>query len=176
MYFFRSNNFYLPSLRLEEGGGGVSAPCALNQDSLHTKYWSAASQHHILSIFILFFTYILGQSIGRSIVKRFWTQCTKNSKQIFPEMKLRGLVPNFYIHISVSDLYIPMIGLPILLYCIVDRSWEYTCISGSQIHAFTAHTNRSILRRQIFIACLFLCTNYLKQTLAYPIVTAVQSL
>ncbi len=25
-------------------------------------------------------------------------------------MKLLGLVPNFYIHVSVSDLYIPMIG------------------------------------------------------------------
>ncbi len=24
-----------------------------------------------------------------------------------PEMKLRGLVPNFHIHVSVSDLYIP---------------------------------------------------------------------
>jgi hypothetical protein len=29
---------------------------------------------------------------------------TSNSKQIFPEMKLRGLVPNFHIHGSVSDL------------------------------------------------------------------------
>jgi hypothetical protein len=27
----------------------------------------------------------------------------------------RGLVPNSYIHISVSDLYIPKVGLPILL-------------------------------------------------------------
>ncbi len=27
-----------------------------------------------------------------------------------PEMKLYGLVPNFYIHVSVSDLYIPTIG------------------------------------------------------------------
>jgi hypothetical protein len=36
--------------------------------------------------------------------------CTENLKQIFPEMKLRGLVPNFYIHVSVSDLHIPMIG------------------------------------------------------------------
>jgi hypothetical protein len=26
-------------------------------------------------------------------------------------MKLRGLVPNFYIHVFVSDLYIPTIGL-----------------------------------------------------------------
>ncbi len=30
-------------------------------------------------------------------------------------MKQRGLVPNSYIHVSVSDLCIPVIGLPILL-------------------------------------------------------------
>jgi hypothetical protein len=36
--------------------------------------------------------------------------CTENLKQIFPEMKLLDLVPNFYIHVSVSDLYIPTIG------------------------------------------------------------------
>ncbi len=36
--------------------------------------------------------------------------CNENSRQIFPEMKLRGLVPNFYIHVSVNDLYIPTIG------------------------------------------------------------------
>ncbi len=36
--------------------------------------------------------------------------CTENSKQIFPEMKLCGLVPNLYIHVSVSDLYIPTTG------------------------------------------------------------------
>ncbi len=29
-------------------------------------------------------------------------------------MKLRSLVPNSYIHVSVSDLYIPTIDLPIL--------------------------------------------------------------
>jgi hypothetical protein len=32
--------------------------------------------------------------------------------KIFPEKKLRGLSPNFYNHISVSDLYFPTIGLP----------------------------------------------------------------
>jgi hypothetical protein len=37
------------------------------------------------------------------------------SKQIFPEKEYRGLSPNFHIHASVSDLYIPKIGLPILL-------------------------------------------------------------
>jgi hypothetical protein len=40
---------------------------------------------------------------------------TENSKKIFPEKELRGLSPNFYIHVSVSDLYNPTIGLPILL-------------------------------------------------------------
>jgi hypothetical protein len=46
---------------------------------------------------------------------------------VFPEMKLLGLVvskielfsnvlsPNFHIHVSVQNLYIPMIGLTILL-------------------------------------------------------------
>jgi hypothetical protein len=39
---------------------------------------------------------------------------TGNSKQIFPEKELRGHSPNFHIHVSVSDLYIPKINLPIL--------------------------------------------------------------
>jgi hypothetical protein len=42
-------------------------------------------------------------------------QNAENLKQIFPEKELRGLSPNFHIHVSVSDLYIPRIGLPILL-------------------------------------------------------------
>ncbi len=36
--------------------------------------------------------------------------CTENWKQIFPEMKLLRLVPNVYIHVFVSDFYIPTIG------------------------------------------------------------------
>jgi hypothetical protein len=42
-------------------------------------------------------------------------QHTEISKQIFTEKDYRGLSPNFHIHASVSDLYIPTIGLPILL-------------------------------------------------------------
>jgi hypothetical protein len=30
-------------------------------------------------------------------------------------MEYRGLSPNFHIHVSVSELYIPMMGLPFLL-------------------------------------------------------------
>ncbi len=44
----------------------------------------------------------------------------ENSKQIFPEKELRGYSPNSYIHVSVSDLYIPPIGLSILL---KDNRW-----------------------------------------------------
>jgi hypothetical protein len=40
---------------------------------------------------------------------------TENSKQIFPEKELRCHSLNLYIHVSVNDLYIPTIDLPILL-------------------------------------------------------------
>ncbi len=36
-------------------------------------------------------------------------------KQIFPEKEYQGLSPNFYIHVSVSELYISTMGLPFLL-------------------------------------------------------------
>jgi hypothetical protein len=42
---------------------------------------------------------------------RFIMHCTENLKQIFPEMKLHSLVPNFYIHVSVHILYILTISL-----------------------------------------------------------------
>jgi hypothetical protein len=32
--------------------------------------------------------------------------CKEDPICVFPEMKLRGLVPNFHIHVSVSDLCI----------------------------------------------------------------------
>ncbi len=34
---------------------------------------------------------------------------------VFPEKELRGLSPNFHIHVSVNDLYIITIGPPIFL-------------------------------------------------------------
>jgi hypothetical protein len=40
---------------------------------------------------------------------------SENLKQIFPEKELRGHSPYFQILESVSNLYIPMIDLPILL-------------------------------------------------------------
>ncbi len=42
-------------------------------------------------------------------------QNAENVKQIFPEKEYRGLSPNLHIHLSVSELYIPTMGLPVLL-------------------------------------------------------------
>ncbi len=59
--------------------------------------------------------------------------CTENPFYVFPEMKLRGLVPSSYIHVFVSDLYFARIGLPILLQQIRQpRDWEY--INRLQMH------------------------------------------
>ncbi len=41
--------------------------------------------------------------------------CKKICIYVFPEKELRGLSPNFHIHVSVSDLYIPTFGPPIFL-------------------------------------------------------------
>ncbi len=42
-------------------------------------------------------------------------QNTEISKQIFLEKEYQGLSPNFHIHVSVSKVYIPTMGRPILL-------------------------------------------------------------
>ncbi len=54
--------------------------------------------------------YLLPLPLCRSSFQR---QNTEISKQIFPEKEYRGL--NFHIHASMSDLYIPTIGLTVLL-------------------------------------------------------------
>jgi hypothetical protein len=43
------------------------------------------------------------------------THCNENPVYEFPEYELLGLSTNFYIHVSVSDLYIPRIGPHIFL-------------------------------------------------------------
>ncbi len=43
------------------------------------------------------------------------THCKEISIYVNLEKELRGLSPNFHIHVSVSDLYIPTIGPSIFL-------------------------------------------------------------
>ncbi len=71
-------------------------------------------------------------SVGRTGTGRI--HCNKNLIYVFLFWELCGLSPNFHIHVSVSELYIPRIGPHISCSRIgtVDRSWE--CINRSQTH------------------------------------------
>ncbi len=54
-----------------------------------------------------------------------YVHCKQDPIYLFPEMTLRGLVPNFHVYVSVSDLYI--FPRSICLFCCrkyVDWSWE----------------------------------------------------
>ncbi len=48
----------------------------------------------------------------------FIMHCTEILIYVFPEMKL--LVPSSYIHVSVREVYIPRIGLPVWL----QKNWQ----------------------------------------------------
>ncbi len=50
--------------------------------------------------------------LGNASLYVLMLHCKENSINVLPEKKLRGLSPNFHIHVSVSDLYIPAIGPP----------------------------------------------------------------
>jgi hypothetical protein len=68
------------------------------------------------------------------VVGQIVMHCTENLIYVFPEVKLRGLIPNFYIHEFVSDLY-TFPGSVCLFGCsriLADRSCEY--VNRSQIH------------------------------------------
>ncbi len=60
---------------------------------------------------------------------------TENLKHIFPEMKLGGLIPNFYIHVSGSDVYFPTIGLIWNLYFPVLRKRTLSSTAGVERRA-----------------------------------------
>ncbi len=63
--------------------------------------------------------------------------CTENSKQIFPEKKLFGLAPNLYIHVAVSDLYIPNTG----------PQTKYSQIGGQIMEIYNVRPARSMFKR-----------------------------
>jgi hypothetical protein len=57
--------------------------------------------------------------------------CNENPFCVFQEKKLRGLSPNFHIHVSVCDLYIPWIGPHIfswpivVIYKLLTETWMW---------------------------------------------------
>jgi hypothetical protein len=76
-----------------------------------TKYMYVWDYNFLKSVLGKYFSDV----VVNSRIKVNAVHSTANSKQIFPEKKLRSLVLIFHIHVSVSDCYIPTIGLPILL-------------------------------------------------------------
>ncbi len=56
----------------------------------------------------------LPEGVG-SLLTALQIQNAENLKQIFPEKEYRRLSLNIHIHVSVSELYIPTMGLPVLL-------------------------------------------------------------
>jgi hypothetical protein len=75
-------------------------------------------------------------------------QNAENLKQIFPEKEYWGHSPNFHIHVSVSELYIPTVGLPFLLRIfrwIVFNFWDIILISPSRYNFIYYWFSRFIL-------------------------------
>jgi hypothetical protein len=76
--------------------------------------WNTCWQSYLIRFKSKYFTAFFTADFCFNVICTAYT-VKENSKQIFPETKMSGLSPNSYIHVSVSDLYIPMIGQPILL-------------------------------------------------------------
>ncbi len=81
---------------------------------------------------------------------------TENLKQIVPETELRGHIHDFHIHVPVSDSYIPMIDLFILLRKYVDGFWEY--INRSQTHECRNWDSGRTIPRKGILKWDFLCS------------------
>ncbi len=69
-------------------------------------YFICSPYRYSLAMFFLFLTFTLEMFYLDPVP----THCNGNSVYIFLFWELRGLSPNFHIHVSVSNLYIPWIG------------------------------------------------------------------
>jgi hypothetical protein len=98
----------------------LPSPCAISINLPEFVYeWSTLSKDDV-NVRALYSTTVHSETIIVFSFQKFslstlQTQNAENLKQIFPEKEYRGLSPNFHIHVSVSELYIPTTGLPFLL-------------------------------------------------------------
>jgi hypothetical protein len=72
--------------------------------------------------------HIFHQSKCAGVFQYLCAVCILHRKEdpiyVCPELNLQGLIPTSHIHVSVSDIYIPRIGLPILLLVHECRNWK----------------------------------------------------
>jgi hypothetical protein len=83
--------------------------------NIHHADQSQSSQHKPDKTKSVIGSSILNTHLADYGHKRHNVHCKEISIYVFPEKELRGLNPNFHIHVFVSDLYIPAIGPPFFL-------------------------------------------------------------
>jgi hypothetical protein len=64
----------------------------------------------VVGIFLCTVVFSFLLLVAGALVYRYLIHCTENSKHKFSEIKLLGLVPNFYSRVSARNLYFPTIG------------------------------------------------------------------
>jgi hypothetical protein len=67
----------------------------------------------IPALVLCYYKSTLGLNVQSS--SKVVVHCNENPFYVFIFWELRGLSPNFHIHVSVSDLYIPKVGPHIFL-------------------------------------------------------------
>jgi hypothetical protein len=108
------------------GGGGVNNQHAAQAYFKTSRRMANGYPTTIITAFkvVVHLCVILQEQIPKTIhcfLSQFTTveiirpHCTENPIYVLPEMRLLVVVPNFYIHVSECDLYIPRISLPIWL-------------------------------------------------------------
>ncbi len=121
---------------------------------LFSKGGANSSWHYVRTVYTIHYSMIISIDQQHKPFESCWWQMkahkralkrhiTGNSKQIFPEKELWGLSTNSCIHVSVTDLYIPTIGLSILLQENTwTRSQTHECVTwdwGSAIPFLGKH-------------------------------------
>ncbi len=86
--------------RMQAGGEGVH--CA-------SQPQQAGPKNHYDWMYTVKKCYRFSRPKPRNVNNQTLPHCKENPSYVFLFWKLRGLGPNFHIHVSVSDLYIPRI-------------------------------------------------------------------
>ncbi len=97
------------------GKSGKTVCYASHYPSLAWKWANFTASHLSTTPFLRLLTRKIIWSVPPLWFPTLQRRNAKNLKQIFPEKEYRGLSPNLHIHVSVSLLHIPTMGLPFLL-------------------------------------------------------------
>ncbi len=74
--------------------------CQMKKYIFILQFFFICNSHGLLNFFWQFFYYCRTHHL----------HCNENPIYVFPEKELRGLIPNFHIHVSVSDLQYIFLG------------------------------------------------------------------